>query len=243
MKRVFDIVFALLGLTAVSPVLFVLCFLIWLQDRHSPLYTPKRMGRGEIPYRIIKIRSMVVRADDSNVDSTANNDPRITHLGQLIRRFKLDELPQLWNVLTGEMSFVGPRPNVERETRLYSREEKRLFSVRPGITDIASIVFADLGATLEGKSDPNIAYNQIVRPYKSRLGLFYIDHASLWLDLQLLWLTALNAINRRAALDRLYGVVVRLGATPELVKVVRRSEALEPAPPPGMTEIVTTRGN
>jgi len=98
-------------------------------------------------------------------------------------------LPQLWNVLLGDMSLVGPRPNVKRETDLYTQEEKRLLSVRPGITDIASIVFSDEGDILKDKPDPDIAYNQLIRPWKSRLGLVYVERQNLWLDIRLIFLT------------------------------------------------------
>ena len=132
MKRFFDLSAAFLGLVILSPILIPVAILIWLQDFHSPLYIASRTGRGERPFRMVKFRSMVVRADRSGVDSTAGDDPRITALGRFIRRYKLDEVPQLWNVLRGEMSLVGPRPNVERETVLYTPDEKRLLSVRPG---------------------------------------------------------------------------------------------------------------
>lgn len=241
MKRAFDFTAALIGLLVLSPLLLVLCVLVWLQDRHSPFYIPNRVGRGEKPYRMIKLRSMVVRADTNKVDSTANNDPRITVIGRTIRRCKFDEIPQLWNVLVGEMSLVGPRPNVQRETDLYTAEEKRLLSVRPGITDISSIVFSDEGSILEGKPDPDLAYNQLIRPYKSRLGLLYIAHAGVWLDVRLICLTLLSAVNRRAALDRLSGIVQNLGAPPELVAVAARQTPLQPAPPPGAAAVVSSR--
>lgn len=241
MKRLFDFVAALVGLVVLSPLLLVLGVAIWLQDRHSPFYIPNRVGRGERPYRMIKLRSMVVRADASKVDSTANNDPRITVVGRTIRRCKFDEIPQLWNVLVGDMSLVGPRPNVSRETDLYTVEEKRLLSVRPGITDISSIVFSDEGAILEGRPDPDLAYNQLIRPWKSRLGLLYIDHSSVWLDVRLIGLTLLSALNRRAALDRLERLVAGLGASPELVAVAGRRSELRPTPPPGMAEVVQSR--
>lgn len=241
MKRLFDFTASLLGLIVLSPLLLVACFLVWLQDRHSPFYIPNRVGRGEKPYRMIKLRSMVVRADSTKVDSTANNDPRITVIGRIIRRCKFDEIPQLWNVLVGDMSLVGPRPNVMRETDLYTAEEKRLLSVRPGITDISSIVFSDEGSILEGQPDPDLTYNQIIRPYKSRLGLLYITHAGVWLDLRLIFLTLLSAVNRRAALNRLSSIIRDLGATPELVAVAVRRTPLQPAPPPGADVIVTSR--
>ena len=241
MKRLLDVTASFFGLLFFSPVLVVLCVLVWLQDRHSPFYIPNRVGRGEKPYRMIKLRSMVVRADTNKVDSTANNDPRITVIGRIIRRCKFDEFPQLWNVLVGDMSLVGPRPNVMRETDLYTAEEKRLLSVRPGITDISSIVFSDEGSILEGQPDPDLTYNQIIRPHKSRLGLLYIAHAGVWLDLRLIFLTLLSAINRRAALNRLSLIVRDLGATPELVAVAVRRTPLQPAPPPGADVIVTSR--
>lgn len=242
MKRLFDIFASFFGLVVFSPLLLVLCFLVWLQDRHSPFYVPFRMGRGEKPYRMFKLRSMVIRADANKVDSTANNDPRITAVGRFIRRIKFDEFPQLWNVLKGDMSLVGPRPNVQRETDLYTAEEKRLLTVRPGITDISSIVFSDEGSILEGKPDPDLAYNQLIRPYKSRLGLLYIDHADLVLNVRLIALTLLSAVNRRAALDRVCSLVAELGAPADLVEVAARCQPLQPAPPPGMTTLVTTRG-
>lgn len=241
MKRLFDFTAALLGLVILSPLLLVLCVLVWLQDRHSPFYIPNRVGRGEKPYRMIKLRSMIVRADANKVDSTANNDPRITVIGRTIRRCKFDEIPQLWNVLVGEMSLVGPRPNVQRETDLYTAEEKRLLSVRPGITDISSIVFSDEGSILEGKPDPDLAYNQLIRPYKSRLGLLYIAHAGVWLDVRLIGLTLLSAVNRRAALNRLSEIVRELGASPELIAVASRNSPLQPAPPPGASVVVMSR--
>lgn len=241
MKRLFDFTAALIGLTLLSPLLVVLCILVWLQDWHSPFYIPVRVGRREKPYRMIKLRSMVVRADANKVDSTANNDPRITVIGRTIRRCKFDEIPQLWNVLIGDMSLVGPRPNVSRETDLYTPEEKRLLFVRPGITDISSIVFSDEGSILEGRPDPDLSYNQLIRPYKSRLGLLYIAHARVGLDIRLIGLTLLSALNRRAALDRVGAIVRDLGAPPELVAVAARIAPLQPAPPPGAAEIVAHR--
>jgi len=241
MKRLFDFTAALLGLIVLSPLLLVLCVLVWLQDRNSPFYIPNRVGRNGRPYRMIKLRSMVVRADTNKVDSTANNDPRITVIGRTIRRCKFDEIPQLWNVLVGEMSLVGPRPNVSRETDLYTAEEKRLLSVRPGITDISSIVFSDEGSILEGRLDPDLSYNQLIRPYKSRLGLLYIDHAGVGLDIKLIFLTLLSAAKRRAALDRVSAIVEQLGAPRSLVEVAARRTTLQPSPPPGATEVVTSR--
>ena len=111
---------------------------------------------------------MIINADSSGVDSTSATDSRITSIGHVIRRFKLDELTQLWNVFLGDMSLVGPRPNVRKETDLYTIPEKLLLTVRPGITDISSIIFSDEGDILANKKDPDLAYNQLIRPWKSR---------------------------------------------------------------------------
>jgi len=241
MKRFIDVGLALYGLIVFAPVLLVVGILLYLQDGHSPLYVAERVGRNGKLFQMLKFRSMVPNADTNHIDSTANDDPRITMLGQLIRRLKIDELPQLWNVLIGDMSFVGPRPNIEREVKLYTTEEQRLLSVRPGITDISSIVFSDLGTVLEGAPDANIAYNQLVRPYKSRLGLLYIDHASALLEVNLIILTLLSAVNRRSALDRLSRLIKQLGAPIELVNLTSRKSFLRPAVPPGAISVVTKR--
>jgi lipopolysaccharide/colanic/teichoic acid biosynthesis glycosyltransferase len=242
MKRAFDIVASSLGLLLLSPLLAVVAVAIYLQDYHSPFYVAPRVGKGERIFRMVKFRSMIVRADNTGVDSTAGDDPRITRVGAFVRRFKLDEIPQLWNVLRGEMSFVGPRPNVERETRLYTQDEKRLLSVRPGITDLASIVFADEGDILRGSDDPDLRYNQVIRPWKSRLGLIYVDAPrSVALDFQIIWLTALAAISRSRALREVEKTVASLGGDEQLLSVIPRTKELLPAAPPGATEIVNTR--
>lgn len=241
MKILFDLALSLLGLLGASPLLAVILVWIWMTDWHSPFYMAPRVGKDGQMFRLVKLRSMRVEADASGVDSTARDDPRITRVGAIIRRYKLDELPQLWNVLTLKMSLVGPRPNVKRDTDLYTREEKRLLSVRPGITDIASIVFADEGEILEGKPDPDLAYNQLIRPWKSRLGLFYVDHWSLWLDLSLIWLTVVTLLSRKRALAGVGRLLRGLGAPEELRSVAERREPLVPHPPPGATEIVRSR--
>jgi lipopolysaccharide/colanic/teichoic acid biosynthesis glycosyltransferase len=241
-KRAFDLVVSAVGLIILSPLLIILALLIWLQDYRSPFYIASRTGRAERPYEMIKFRSMVVRADKTGVDSTAANDPRITAVGRFIRRFKLDELPQLWNVFKGEMSLVGPRPNVKRETDIYTRDEKRLLSVRPGITDIASIVFSDEADILAGSPDPDLRYNQLIRPWKSQLGLIYVQNVdSVFLDVQLIWLTLVNSIDRPRALAALADKVRVLGGDGRLAEVTLRRGHLAAAPPPGATQIVSSR--
>jgi lipopolysaccharide/colanic/teichoic acid biosynthesis glycosyltransferase len=240
-KRVVDVLASGLGLVVLSPLLALVTFAVWLEDRHSPFYIAHRVGRGGTPFRMIKLRSMVVDADRTGVDSTAGDDPRITRVGRYIRAFKLDELSQLWNVLKGDMSLVGPRPNVERDVRLYTAEERHLLDVRPGITDFASIVFADESDILEGAADPDLEYNRVIRPWKSRMGLLYVDRRSMGTDLRLIRATLVNAVDRRRALDAVASMLEDVGADGRLVRVARREEPLEAAPPPGATEIVKSR--
>ncbi|MDA1044789.1 MAG: sugar transferase [Verrucomicrobia bacterium] len=241
MKRLFDMISAALGLIVASPILLPVMFLVWWHDKHSPFYIAMRVGRDEKPFKMVKLRSMVINAEETGVDSTAANDQRITPVGQFIRRLKLDELTQLWNVLIGDMSLVGPRPNVKRETDLYTMEEKTLLSVKPGITDISSIVFSDEGDILRDQNDPDLAYNQLIRPWKSRLGLIYISNASFALDIELVFLTALSMISRENALLGVQKILKRLNTDDALRKVAARTEPLVPAPPPGANAVVASR--
>lgn len=190
---------------------------------------------------MVKLRSMIINADKNSVDSTKADDNRITGIGRFVRRYKFDEIPQLWNVLKGEMSLVGPRPNVERETNLYTDQEKKLLTVPPGITDLASIVFADEGDILKGSADPDLDYNQLIRPWKSRLGLLYVENRSLFLDVQLLVITVLAIVSRRRALTKVGGILNRLKADRKLIEVCRRDARLIPFPPPGSSEVVRSR--
>ncbi len=241
LKRTMDILISFTALLCFSPLLIPVLFLVWRQDRHSPFYIAARVGRDEKLFQMVKIRSMVMNADKSGVDSTSSSDRRITPVGQFIRKFKLDEVSQLWNVLRGDMSLVGPRPNVKRETDLYTIEEKKLLSVKPGITDFASIVFADEGEILRDAADPDISYNQLIRPGKSRLGIFYIEHANALLDLRLLFLTALAIVSRESALAKVSKLLETRGASDDLVQLAARRLPLVPAAPPGASAIVQSR--
>jgi len=241
MKRLLDILLAAFGLLLASPVLLPVMFLVWRQDKHSPFYVAPRVGQGDTAFRMVKLRSMVINADKSGVDSTGANDRRITRVGHFIRRYKLDELTQLWNVFIGDMSLVGPRPNVKRETDLYTPAERGLLAVKPGITDISSIVFSDEGDILKDQADPDIAYNQLIRPGKSVLGLFYIEHRSLLIDLRLIWLTVMAILSRERALAGVVSLLKSLNASPDLVELAARRVPLTPKPPPGATRLVTSR--
>ncbi len=238
MKRAFDLSVALVGLAIASPFLAAIAVGIWLQDFASPFYVPLRMARGGGAFRMVKFRSMIINADKSGVNSTAGNDRRITPIGRFVRAYKVDEVVQLWNVLQGDMSLVGPRPQVKADADLYTSEERRLLSVRPGITDPASIVFADEGEILKGSDDPDLLYNQIIRPWKSRLSLLYIHRRNFWVDLRLMFLTAIGMIDRQAALNGVQKILHDWGADELLGRMARREEPLLAYPPPGASEIV-----
>lgn len=238
MKRFCDITISAAGLLVLSPLLLLLFLLVWLQDRHSPFYIACRVGLNRKPFRMVKLRSMVINADKTGVDSTSADDKRITAVGKFIRKTKMDEFMQLWNVLIGDMSLVGPRPNVERHgVELYTQEEIKLLSVRPGITDLASIVFSDEGDILAGSENPDLKYNQVIRPWKSRLGLLYVCKQCLWLDFACIILTAAAILSKPQALRGINFILNTLKAEPQLIKVCLRNNELEPFPPPGASEV------
>jgi lipopolysaccharide/colanic/teichoic acid biosynthesis glycosyltransferase len=237
-KRVFDFTVALTGLIVVSPLLLAVMIAIWLHDFRSPFYIAPRAARGGGAFNMVKFRSMVVNADKTGVTSTSGDDRRITPVGRFVRAYKIDELIQLWNVLKGDMSLVGPRPQVLTDASMYTEQEKRMLTVRPGITDPASIVFADEGEILHGSADPDLLYSQIIRPWKSRLALLYINKRSLLSDVWLILLTAAAIVSRRTALEAIQRLLQRWGADPLLLRMARREEPLLPYPPPGATEVV-----
>ncbi len=185
------------GLVLLAPVLLSIVVLIKLEAGGAVFYRGIRVGRHGKSFRIFKFRTMVVDAEKLGGPSTADDDPRITRIGKFLRKYKLDELPQLINVLKGEMSFVGPRPEVEQEVRLYNEEEKALLNVRPGITDYASIKFHNEGEILRGSAEPHQAYREKIRPEKIRLGLEYVRDCSFKTDLKVLALTFKTLIETR----------------------------------------------
>jgi lipopolysaccharide/colanic/teichoic acid biosynthesis glycosyltransferase len=238
-KRLFDILASFFGLLVLWPFLLLFMLLVWLQDFFSPFYiAPRARRRGET-FDMVKLRSMVKNADKKGGASTAANDRRVTWIGRLIRKTKFDEVPQLWNVLVGDMSLVGPRPQVMRDVALYTEEEYHLFDVRPGITDFASIVFSDEGDILRGSENPDLRYNQVIRPWKSRLGIFYTRHSSLVVDVQIILLTVMALLSKRRALAGVQALLRRLGAPEDLIEVAGRQKELTPHAPPGASEIET----
>lgn len=195
-KRVFDLAGALTGLAILWPVFVALAFLVKVSSPGPVLYRGVRAGRYGLPFRIMKFRSMVVRAEALGGASTSDDDPRVTRVGRLMRRFKLDELPQLVNVLAGDMSFVGPRPEVLAEVAEYTPEQRRVLEVLPGITDWASIWNSDEGAALAGEADAHVAYKRRIQPTKLLLQLKYRDEQSILLDIKLILFTIRKVLNR-----------------------------------------------
>ncbi len=193
-KRVFDIVCALLGLALLAPLLLALALWVKLDSPGPVFFRQERVGRQGRPFLIHKFRSM--RADNAGPQITVGADPRITRSGALLRRYKLDELPQLWDVLRGAMSLVGPRPEVPKYVALYPEDLRRLvLSVRPGITDPASLRYRNESERLAAAADPEREYIEVVMPAKLALAADYVRKASLGGDLRLI-LSTLAALRR-----------------------------------------------
>ena len=186
MKRLLDIVYAVMGLLVLWPLFLLVAICIKSDSRGPVFYRGWRAGRFGKPFRIFKFRTMVTDAEKLGGAETPDDDPRITSIGHFLRRYKIDEFPQLVNVLKGDMSFVGPRPEVLAEVARYTAEEKDLLLVRPGITDWASIKFHHEGRITKGTSDPHLAYHQLIRPEKVRLGLEYVRCHSVFTDFRIM---------------------------------------------------------
>jgi len=193
-KRALDLMGAAVGLMLLSLVFVVIVVWIKLTSPGPVFYRGVRVGRYGKPFRIFKFRTMVVNAETLGAASTPEDDQRITPVGRFLRKHKLDELPQLVNVMKGEMSLVGPRPQVTWAVELYKEEEKTILNVRPGITDTASLRFRDEGKILRGSTDPDKDYFEKIHPEKIRLSLEYVRNQSLWLDCKILMQTVLTLI-------------------------------------------------
>lgn len=188
LKRIFDIFFSGLGLIILSP--FFLIIAIWIKlDSNGPVfYRGLRVGLNGKLFRIYKFRSMIVNAENIGAASTNKNDVRVTNVGQFIRKYKLDEFSQLINVFFGDMSLVGPRPEVQKFVDQYTEEEKIILTVRPGITDFASIKFHNEGEIIEKSDivDADEAYAKLIRPEKVRLQIKYVKEQNVFLDIKLI---------------------------------------------------------
>lgn len=189
LKRAFDFLCAAIGLIVLSPLFLILCFLIWREDKRSPFYKQLRVGQGGKSFALYKFRSMRINADKEGPAITATGDSRITAIGKILRRTKMDELPQLWNVLKGDMSLVGPRPEVEKYVRLYNPDQKRVLDVRPGVTDPASFVYFNESELLAASGDPENYYVRELMPAKIHLNLLYLQRATITSDLVVIFAT------------------------------------------------------
>jgi lipopolysaccharide/colanic/teichoic acid biosynthesis glycosyltransferase len=196
LKRAFDLILSSIGLLLFLPFSLPIAALIKLGSRGPVFYRGVRVGRFGKLFRIFKFRTMVVDADKIGGPSTAEDDPRVTRMGTFLRRHKLDELPQLMNVLRGDMSLVGPRPEVPQEVELYTEEERRLLTVNPGITDWSSIKFRNEAEILKGSRDPHQAYREKIRPEKIRLGLEYAMSSDFYVDLKIILATLAVVLGR-----------------------------------------------
>lgn len=190
LKRLFDIIFSFLGLIILSPLLIVIAVLIKAGSSGPVFFRGERIGKSAKPFRIYKFRTMVNNADKLGGPSTASDDPRLTKIGIFLKKYQLDELPQLINVLKGEMSLVGPRPEVKVYVDMMTDKEKKdILSVKPGMTDFASVWNFHEGEVLKGSSDPEKAYMEKIRPEKIRLQVKYINEMSFITDIKIIFQT------------------------------------------------------
>lgn len=188
-KRIFDILLATCGLIVLSPIFVVIAVLILVDSKGGVFYRQIRVGKNVEDFPLLKFRTMYVHKDDQQLLTIGNHDSRITKIGYWLRKHKLDELPQLLNILKGHMSFVGPRPEVRKYVNLYSDEQIRVLSVKPGITDWASIEFSNECELLAKSNDPENFYIKEIVPLKIIQNLKYINNHDVWIDLKIIWLT------------------------------------------------------
>ena len=196
MKRLLDTTLALVTICVFGPLMLIIALWIKVTSPGPVLYRGRRVGRHNEAFWILKFRSMVVNAERLGGSSTSNNDARITAIGKILRKYKLDELPQCFNVLRGEMSIVGPRPEVQEYVDLYTEEEEAILELRPGITDWASIWNSDEGAILAHAEDPDRTYLEVIRPTKLKLQLLYARNHRVWVDCKIIASTLLKLVKK-----------------------------------------------
>lgn len=194
MIRLFDILFSLLGLLLLSPLFVILCLAICLESKGGAFYIQERIGLNGKPFGLYKFRSMRIGSDSEGLLTIGERDNRITRIGYFMRKTKMDELPQLLNVLKGDMSLVGPRPEVRKYTDLYTEEQRRVLSVRPGITDYASIEYVHENELLSQAEDPERMYIEKVMPDKIKLNMKYLDHYTVGEYFKIIFLTLISLV-------------------------------------------------
>ena len=196
MKRILDIVLSLIGLICLLPLLLLVAMLIKLDSTGPILFRQERIGMRFRPFQILKFRTMVQDSSSRGQSITVGDDPRITRVGRFLRKTKIDELPQLINVLRGEMTFVGPRPEVPQYVELFRQDYEEILKIRPGITDLASIKYRDEAALLGNSENPEQEYVTRVLPDKINLGKEYIRRSSMFFDLTVILKTFLRLFDR-----------------------------------------------
>lgn len=189
MKRIFDIIASGCGLIVLSPIFIVIAIWVKLDSKGPVFYRQIRVGKDNKDFRLFKFRSMKIGADRQGLITVGGRDPRVTRSGYYIRKYKLDELPQLINVFIGDMSVVGPRPEVRKYVDLYTPEQMRVLSVRPGITDLASIRYRNENELLETVDEPETYYREVIMQDKLKINLEYVDNRSFWGDIKLIFAT------------------------------------------------------
>lgn len=193
-KRIFDFICSTLGLIVLSPILIIISIRIKTDSDGPVFFKQVRVGENNKEFEILKFRTMVVDAEKLGRQITVGNDSRITKIGAFIRKYKLDELPQLINVVKGDMSLVGPRPEVPRYVKLYNDEQKKVLKVKPGITDLASIRYRDENELLGGAENPDEFYINTIMPDKLALNLEYINNNNVFIDIYIILKTIIKCI-------------------------------------------------
>lgn len=194
-KRIFDFVFSLFGLIILSPLFLIIAVLIMLDSKGPIFFGQNRVGKNGIMFKIFKFRTMNENAEKMGINfATVQRDPRITKIGLILRKYKIDELPQLINVFLGNMSFVGPRPEVENMVKLYNEEQKQILKIKPGITDYASLEFRNENEMLSQGDNTYEVYVKKIMPQKLKLSLKYLKEQSFFLDFKLIIRTVYNII-------------------------------------------------
>ncbi|HOE39184.1 MAG TPA: sugar transferase [Bacteroidales bacterium] len=195
MKRIFDLLFSFLGLVILSPFLLIIAILIVIDSKGDIFYLQQRVGKDNKDFNIFKFRTMRPNSDRQGLLTVGAKDSRITKIGVSLRKYKIDELPQLINVLIGNMSFVGPRPEVRKYVDLYNSEQKKVLTVKPGITDYASIKYSNENELLAKSKNPEKTYIEEIMPAKLELNLKYIKEASLLTDIKIIFKTFVKIVS------------------------------------------------
>ena len=231
-KRLFDFLIASIAFIFSTPFLIVILILVWNEDKKYPLYASDRVGKNGRFFKMYKIRTMIYNASIYKINSTSSSDKRITNIGKKLRNYKIDEIPQFINIIKGEMSFVGPRPNTfESGVEFYTNEELKLLSINPGITDLSSIVFSDEAEIISKNNSYNETaddtYNRLIRPWKSKLGIWYVENKSFLLDLILILVTLGSIFKRKECLSLLSKILLYFKAPKLLVEFTKRNKSIE----------------